>query len=486
MTSLPKKTRRLHAGAAVQSLMTDRPSAAVHDPLYAKAVVFGSGSTRIAVVGTDLGSASDKLVADVRQLVQERVAIPPGNVLINASHNHRTHGQVAKDAAERIAQAVSRAAESMVPVKIGTCKGREDRITMNRRLQLKGGKEWTIRRANPSPRDEDVTGVGPMDPEIGILRVDRVDGGTLAVLYNFACHPYAGVPDGGATADLPGFASRVVEDGLSGDDTVALFLQGAAGDITPIRYKDWHAPSHTEQFGTMLGLSVLDAARKAVMTDDSRLQVLTETMALPRRTDLEQCLAAVEAEQEEILQFFTGTYGTETSLNFKTFLPLYLKHLVDPEFPSYASHLYMQEKKIGRDDLRHLDADNRQRIGKYLESIHNMERLIRLRNKRRLIKERIEEGEEGPLQAEVQVIRIGDFVLVTFPGEAFCEVGLDVKKRSPFEFTFLAAYSNGSIGYAPTVDAYGRGSYEDTLTRLAPEWQAIYEKKVLEMIRKLR
>jgi len=490
MTSPLTETGGLRAGAAVQSLMTDKPSAAVHDPLSARAVVFDNGSTRIAIVAIDLGGASDKLVADVRRLVQERATIPPGNVLINASHNHRTHGQVAEDAAERIAQAVMQAADNMVPVKIGICRGREDRITMNRRLHLKGGKEWTIRRANPSPRDEDVTGVGPMDPEIGILRVDRVEGGTLSVLYSFACHPYAGVPDGGVTADLPGFASRVVQNGLSGDGTVALFLQGAAGDITPIRYKDWDAPPHTEQFGTMLGLSVLDAARQAVMTVDNRLQVLTETVALPRRTDLEQCLTALEAQQEEIMQFFTGVgcgaYGWETSLNFKTFLPLYLKHVMDPNFPSYAAELYLQEKKTGRTDLKHLDADNRQRIGKYLECIHNMERLIRIRNKCQLIQQQIEKGETGPLQAELQVIRIGDFVLVTFPGEAFCEVGLNIKQQSPFEFTFLASYSNGSVGYAPTVDAYGRGSYEDTLTRLAPEWQAIYEKKALEMIGSLR
>lgn len=490
MTNLSTETGDLHAGAAVQSVMTDKPSVAVHDPLYAKAVVFDNGSTGLAVVAIDLGGASEKLVADVRRLVQEQVSIPPSNVLINASHNHRTQGQVAEDAAERIAQAVRRAADSMVPVKVGVCKGREDRITMNRRLQLKDGKEWTIRRANPSPRDEDVTGVGPMDPEIGILRVDRVEGGTLAVLYNFACHPYAGVPDGGVTADLPGFASSVVENGLSGDGTVALFVQGAAGDITPIRYKDWDAPPHTEQFGTMLGVSVLDAARQAVMTVDSRLQVLTETIELPRRTDLEQCLAAVEAQQEEILQFFSGEgcgpYGWETSLNFKTFLPLYLKHVMDPNFPSYAAELYLQENKIARTDLQHLDAENKQRMGKYLECIYRMERLIRIRNKRQLIQRQIEKGEAGPLQAEVQVIRIGDFVLVTFPGEAFCEVGLNIKERSPFEFTFLASYSNGSVGYAPTANAYGRGSYEDTLTRLAPEWQAIYEKKALEMIGKLR
>ena len=249
---------RMRAGAAVESVTTEKPSAAVHDPLCARAVVFDNGETRVAIVGIDLGNASEKLVADVRRLVEEQASIPAGHVLINASHNHRTHGQTAEDAAERIAQAVRRATESLAPVKIGMCKGREDRITMNRRLRLKDGKEWTIRRANPSARDEEVAGVGPMDPEIGILRVDRVEGGTLVVLYNFACHPYAGVPDGGVTADLPGFASRVVEEGVGGDAPVALFLQGAGGDITPMRYKDWDAPPHTEQLGTMLGLSVLE------------------------------------------------------------------------------------------------------------------------------------------------------------------------------------------------------------------------------------
>jgi len=485
-----KGTRNLLAGAAVEALLTDAPSVPVHDALYARALVLDNGSTRLAIVGTDLGSVREELVAEARRLVNEQAGIAPGNVLINASHNHRTDGQVAEDAAERIARAVARAADRMVPVRIGVARGREGRITMNRRLLLKGGKHWTIRRANPSPPDEDVVGVGPMDPEIGVLRVDRLEGGTLAVVYNFACHAYAGVPDGGVTADLPGFASRVVEEGMSDGRTVALFLQGAAGDITPVRYKDWDAPPPTEQQGTMLGFSVLKAARRAAMKDDDRLQVLRETIALPRRTDLEQRLADLDAQQEDILQFFTGVecgaHGGGTSLNFKSFLPLYLKHLVDPQFPAYSSYLYLQEEKMGTKDLERLDADNRQRIGKYLECIRQMERLIRLRNRRQLILEQIEKGEKGPIPAEVQAIRIGDFVLVTFSGEAFCQVGLNIKQRSPFEFTFVAAYSNGSVGYAPTADAYEADAYEDALTRLAPEWQGIYEQKALEMICQLR
>ena len=57
----------------------------------------------------------------------------------------------------------------------------------NRRLKLKNGK----RSRRPScllnaVRRRGVE-VGPVDPEIGILRLDRMDGTTLAVIYNFAC-----------------------------------------------------------------------------------------------------------------------------------------------------------------------------------------------------------------------------------------------------------------------------------------------------------
>jgi len=76
-------------------------------------------------------------------------------------------------------------------------------------------------------------------------------------------------------------------------------------------------------------------------------------------------------------------------------------------------------------------------------------------------------------------------VLVTFPGEPFAEVSLRLKERSPFEHTFLAGYSNGHLGYAPTADAYDKEAYEDALTPFAPEWQAIFEKKALEIVSRL-
>jgi hypothetical protein len=162
-----------------------------------------------------------------------------------------------------------------------------------------------------------------------------------------------------------------------------------------------------------------------------------------------------------------------------------MKHAADPTHPSYSSYLYDHEKATGQNGLEHLDAENRKRLEKYLECIRRMEQLIRIRSNLQMLQRQLHRGVEGSIKAEVQGIRIGEFVLVTFPGEPFAEIALRIKKRSPFEHTFLAGCSNGHLGYGPTADAYEKEAYEDCLTPFAAEWQAIYEAKALEIIRRL-
>jgi hypothetical protein len=239
----------------------------------------------------------------------------------------------------------------------------------------------------------------------------------------------------------------------------------------------------------MLGLSTLEATNQITTQKDAVLRVVSETIELPRRTDVEARIESLEAEQETILQFFTGvgcgTHGAGTFLNFKTFLPLYMKHAVDPDHPAYSSYLYQHEAATGRDDLRQLDEENRKRIQKYLACIENMDRLIRVRSNLQAFRAQQQQSATGPIAAEIQGVRIGDFAVVTFPGEPFAEVGLRIKERSPIESTFVAGYSNGHLGYAPTADAYDREAYEDSLTPFAPQWQEIYETKALEILRRL-
>lgn len=66
-----------------------------------------------------------------------------------------------------------------------------------------------------------------------------------------------------------------------------------------------------------------------------------------------------------------------------------------------------------------------------------------------------------PLLAEVQVIALSDeLAIVSLPGEIFVELGLALKKASPFKHTFIAELANGSIGYVPNREAYPQGNYE--------------------------
>jgi hypothetical protein len=351
---------------------------------------------------------------------------------------------------------------------------------------MDSGKHWTIRRAIPSPPDDQVVALGPVDTEIGLLRVDSADGRPLALIYNFAGHAYGGIGQPSVTADFPGFASRTVEVAWPG--AAAIFLQGAAGDITPVGYKNFDVPPPTERLGNLLGLSALKAAQQIETSPDVSIDVLCETIELPVRTDLEERIASLESQQEEVLNLFVrpgcGTHGAGTTLDFESFLPLYLKHLADPDHPAAPSYLYDQQS-AGQQGLEELDADNRKRIERYLECVEAMEKLIRIRTNLVGLQRQLDKPSTGPLSAEIQAIRIGRFALVTFPGEPFAEVGLRIKRQSPFPETFLAAYANGCVGYAPTADAYSQEAYEDISTRLAPQWQAVYETKAIEMLKRL-
>lgn len=469
-------------GGVARVDITDNNVGKCNDPLYVKALVLRNNSTMVVIITVDavaiaeIGSIGNDYLEKVRSYLQKELNIKPENVLINASH---CHGVVCEDVVERTLQAVKEAYGSMVPVNVAVGRGHEDRIMENRRLKLKSGKEADVRRAYPLPPDEEVHGIGPVDPEIGILRLDRRDGRTLAVLYNFACHPIQGVPSGGNTADLIGFASKVIESNL-GHGAIALFLQGCAGDINPIFYKDVNRPRDAEPLGNMLGFSLLQALKEMQSRNDGRLRLIREVIKLPR-ADLAQSIHGLEVQQIKLLGSLKGT-----SLNFKKFLPLLVKYSLFPDYPSYDSHGYLHAEMLGRDHWGRLDADNRREIEAYLENIYTMEQLTRNQVNLELLKmhhaQNMAAGDT--IDVEVLGLRIGDFVLVTFPGELSVEIGLNIKRMSPHGFTFVAGYTNGYIYYAPTSEQLKNrgGAQEDSDCLLAPEWQQIYEGKVKEIL----
>ena len=115
----------------------------------------------------------------------------------------------------------------------------------------------------------------------------------------------------------------------------------------------------------------------------------------------------------------------------------------------------------------------------YVANIQVMEQLTRVRTNLALLrKHQAQTVAAGKPTIEVEVVglRIGDFVLVTFPGELTVQTGLDIKRRSPHELTFVAGYTNGYIYYTPPPSSSATpATPRRTATPVAPGWQAIFE-----------
>ena len=92
------------------------------------------------------------------------------------------------------------------------------------------------------------------------------------------------------------------------------------------------------------------------------------------------------------------------------------------------------------------------------------------------------------IDVPLQALRIGDLAVVTIPFEAFVEMGLELKEKSPFPDTFAVSLANGAYGYLPTAAQHELGGYETWLGTNQVEVQAASKivATLLEMLGELK
>jgi len=218
------------------------------DPLYAKAVVIEAGEERLAIVGMDLGRGpTTAMMEQIRKAVAERAGV--GHVMISGSHTH--HGPVieltdrdgfgkgtfddavaySKRLPMLLIDAIVEAKNNAAPARIGVAK---KNVQLNRNRHTKRMPKAT-------------------DPMLAVIRFDDVQGKPIAVIANFAAHPVT--MDAMVlkfSADYPGALQNRVEESLH---TNCVFMQGAAGDLSPNRGELSGA-----QYGAALGDEVVALA----------------------------------------------------------------------------------------------------------------------------------------------------------------------------------------------------------------------------------
>jgi hypothetical protein len=60
----------------------------------------------------------------------------------------------------------------------------------------------------------------------------------------------------------------------------------------------------------------------------------------------------------------------------------------------------------------------------------------------------------------IQVVLVGDIAFVGVPGGLFAELGSEIKRLSPFRYTYVVGLANDYMGYFPDNEAFDLGGYQ--------------------------
>ena len=274
-------------GGLLQSGMTVT-STGVLDDLYSTAVVLDDGSTKVALVGNDLIYMEASLASVIRERIAEQTDIPGDNVLLNASHTHSGPSisvlspdpvdlEYREWAIQRIADTVARANAALEPASLAIGEA-EGLFAINRRKVVDGTSSML-------PNYEDT-----VDNRARVVRVDRLDGSVLAIVFSAACHgtgfDYRGIPVIGGDYISP--AKDEIERSFATEGApIAVFLTGCGGNIRPRvltpdgdRFHPCTA-AEIQALGRGAGAVAVRAARESHMAVGYPISVAREQLPLP-------------------------------------------------------------------------------------------------------------------------------------------------------------------------------------------------------------
>jgi len=392
----------------------------VNDELYAKALVLENGEVSLALVVCDVGSIARRDAETAREIAAQITGIPADHIMIAATHTHygpwggdeSEEGRTYWDwAAPRIADAVMLAKRRLQPAKIAHGSGAVPGEVYNRRYRMKDGSvvfnPLNVRYFKDDgsftqlyQRSDIVGPAGPTDPEVGVLIVMDEDGKPIAIWANYALH-YVDSPDyDRISANYFGEFERALQR-MEGREFLGVMMNGTCGDVNNVDYMGDPEPEHPYGRWNLERVSTLVAAEVCKVWRSIRRSHYQDkpTLAVATERIIAKHRAITPAEVEQAKSF------------------------LKEEHPSgFGTKEWLEDVKC-----------------------HTI----------------LDVAKKGPeREMLIQAFRIGDLAAVALPGEVFVEIGLEIKRRSPFARTLVGELANDSVGYIPTDKAFGEGSYE--------------------------
>jgi neutral ceramidase len=260
-----------------------RHSIGVHDPLFTRCLYLEDDrGSSLVIISLDLIGAYYETCDELRSEIRREMGID--NALINASHPHssaalgpRGHTDISNDTnsgwndqtLDAILEIVRQAKEHAEPVSIRAGRA-PAQVGFNRRVLNKDNGHIYM----------DVNREGPVVPWVNVLVADsKSTGKPLAVLFEHAAHPVI-VPHTSKliSADYPGAAVKRIKEVL-GNDVIALFGQGCAGNVNGFPLRSTHELA--DQAGQKLGDAVLVAVESSEPIKSTTFTVTSAQATLP-------------------------------------------------------------------------------------------------------------------------------------------------------------------------------------------------------------
>jgi hypothetical protein len=398
----PEKPQFLHGYPYVE-----RVSEGTNDRLLSTALYIADGGEQVMLITNDLLYVGKESVSLIRLDISKKTNVPVANILIAATHTHS--GPVT------IECAVSANDPVVPPVDLDYIQYFENQVVCVACEAFQNAVPSQISFATANS-----TGVGTnrrdpswaSDPEVPLIIIKDIAGKYIACLMVCNMHPTVMHEDSKLfSGDFPAYARKILNEKYLGNECPVLYFTGAAGNQSPRYVTKSNTFEEAACIGDILAASVGNEMKKSL---DTYLHVPISCrrtfVDLPKR----QFPSPEEAEVNRIRAV----------------------ELLNSLRNSTVSKQAIRTAEVdwfGAEELLCLSEQSR---ANELERFYN-----------------------SCLPAEIQIIRIGDFTFVAWPGEIFVEYALKIKEK--YQHTFLITLANGELqGYITTVEAETNNYYE--------------------------
>jgi hypothetical protein len=379
----------------------------INDRIFVRAIVVDDGHTRAGLVTVDAGGLSTDVWSQVSQQAAAQLKIPEANLLLTATHTHSVPFGLARTLAPRIVEAISQAAGRMQPARMAYGTG-VSYINVNRNIIDPQTHRWW-----EGPNYE-----GPSDKTVAVVRFETLDRKPIAVYYNYAVHGVLNGQLDQISGDIPGAASRYIEESLD-DTAVAVWSTGAAGDQNPIYF---------QQTYDLREIRIKDYAARGI---DISNAMPPGGQGLNRK---DPKVARLMNQQRQMTVSMGQMLGEEVLHVMRAGL----------ERPRESARITGAQKVVTCPGRKRTDSGRAGYPGTYVDA--------------------------DPIPIRLSVVKLGDIALAGVNAEVFTTIAQRLKRESPLKHTMMVTLTNGMApsGYIPNDAAFGYNTFEVVSSNLKP------------------